>query len=120
MKYLGLMIVLCLSLAVPAAAIGTNPLSDIEFYVTKVSEKKLEVTLANLQSQRTTVTIENLDGSTIYFRDIVTKHNGYRKRLNLDQLPNGKYKLIVTNGEEKKQQVIVLKAGVGMLLSSIK
>lgn len=120
MKYLSLVLALCLSLTIPAVANVTNPADEIQMYVTPVSEKTVDVALANLQQQRTTISIVSLDGSTTYYRDIVKKHNGYRKRLHLNELQDGRYVLVVEQGTEKRQQVIVLKKNQGMLLSAIK
>lgn len=120
MKYLSLVLALCLSLIISASANEANPEENVQLYVTPISEKILDLALTNLQQQRTTIAVTNVDGSVTYFRDVVKKHNGYRKRLNFNELQDGKYLLVVTQGTEKFQQVIVLKKDRGMLLSAIK
>ncbi|MFN7115652.1 MAG: hypothetical protein ACK4TA_02575 [Saprospiraceae bacterium] len=120
MKYLSLVLAFCLTLTIPAIANEVNPTDNVQVTVTAVAEKSVEISLTNLQQQRTSISIQKLDGSVVYYQDIVRKHNGYRKRLNFNELENGKYLLVIEQGAEKHQQVIVLKDNVGMLLSSVK
>lgn len=120
MKYLSFMLALCLAFTLPVLASEPDPNAEVQMYVTKVSEKSLDVALTNLQNQRTTISIVSVDRAITYYRDIIKKHNGYRKRLNLSELQDGKYILVVERGTEKRQQVIVLKKDRGMLLSAIK
>jgi len=49
----------------------------------------LEVTLANLEQERTTITLTSLDVGTQHFVDHVRKHNGYSWSFKLDELPDG-------------------------------
>jgi hypothetical protein len=122
MKFMSAMLAFCLLLcaAAPAVAACPNPTSEVQLTVTRVAEKTIDLTLTNLQQQRTTVTIQSLDGTVIYFQENVKKHNGYHKRLNLKDLPNGKYLLTIQQGREKRRQVIVIKPELGMLLSTIR
>lgn len=131
MKYLSVVLALCLALTIPAIAhssLSTNdiltsdptPKGEVQLYVTPVSEKKLDIALTNLQYQRTTIALKSLDGTITYYQDVVNKHNGYRRCLNLNQLEDGKYMLLVEKGKESRRQVIVLSKANGMLLSAIK
>lgn len=120
MKFLSLLLAFSLALTIPAIANEFEPTKEVKVTVTAVAEKSLDVNVSNLQQQTTRITIENIDGSVVYFQDIVKKHNGYHKRLNLRKLKDGKYLLVVQRGTEKHQQVIVLKDATGMLLSAVK
>ncbi len=132
MKYLSVVLALCLALTIPAIAhssLSTNailindptpPNGEVQLYVTPLSEKKLDVALANLQYQRTTISLKSLDGTITYYQDVVNKHNGYRRCLNLRELAYGKYMLVVEKGKESHRQVIVLSKDNGMLLSAVK
>ena len=81
---------------------------DILVYVDETEGKIFHLQLANLQKQDTKVTIEDMDGA-VYFRELVSDHNGYAKRINLKKLDDGKYLLNVTQGKQKMVQVIVVK-----------
>ncbi len=118
MKFLSLLLAFSLALTIPAFAHESYPTKAINVTITAVAEKSVQVIISNLQQQTTRITIESLDGSVVYFKDIVKKHNGYHKRLNLRKLKDGKYLLVVQQGNKKHQQVIVLKDTVGMLLSA--
>lgn len=121
MKYLSLLLALCLAMSVSALASNQDlPVeSKVNVNVKAVKERTVEVFLSNLQHERTSISIESLDGETTYFKDVVNAHNGYRKRLNLRDLPYGRYLLVVKQNGEKLQQVIVLDDQHGMLLSDI-
>lgn len=119
MKYLSLVLALCLSISITTHA-ATNPTKNLRATVTTTATKTLEVTLVNLQQQRTNIMIQSIDGTVVYFKDIVKKHNGYRKKLNLTDLKAGRYLLIVENSDEKLQQVILVKEDNTLLLSSLK
>lgn len=66
----------------------------------------LELTLANLEQERTTITLTSLDVGTRHFFDQVRKHNGYSWSFNLDDLPDGRYCLKVKKGDAVRQQVL--------------
>lgn len=119
MKYLSVVLALCLCLTVAAKA-ETDPTKTIRATVTAVEAKTVEISLVNLQQLRTDISIQSVDGKVAYFQDVVKKHNGYRKRLNLNELEAGKYMLVVQNGDERLQQIIVIKEDKTLLLSSIK
>lgn len=119
MKYLSVVLALCLCLTVAVNA-ENNPTKNLRATVTAVENKTVEISLVNLQQLRTDISIQSVDGDVTYFQDVVKKHNAYRKRLNLSELKAGKYMLVVLNGDEKLQQVIVVKGDNTMLLSIIK
>lgn len=76
----------------------------------------LNLQLANLQQQRTEVEITSLDHGTEHFRKVVTKHNGYRVALGLEDLTNGRYVVTVTQGETVRK-LIILKTDAGTMTS---
>lgn len=119
MKYLSVVLALCLCVSIAARA-ESNPTIDVKATVVSVETKKVDVTLINLQKQTTYISIQSVDGSEIYFQEAIKKHNGYRKRLDLSELKAGKYLLVVENDQTKLQQVIVLKEDNALLLSQIK
>lgn len=107
-------------MAAPVFADNSQMQDSLLVSVTPVAVKTIELKLGNLHQQTTQIMIQNLDGSVTYFTDYAKKKNTYRKKINLKELVDGKYLLVINHGNEKKQQVIVMKEGRGMLLSDIK
>jgi len=121
MKYLSLVLAVCLSVTLVMPVSATTPDVDPEFtlYVKAVKERTVEVALLNLQKEKTSISIQSLDGTKTFYSNIVKDHNGFRKRLNFRNLDYGKYLLVVEQNGEKLTQVIVLDDKHGMLLSDI-
>lgn len=121
MKYVSFVMALLLSLAIslPVSANDLPTDKDVTLRVKEVKTKTLDVTLINLQQQRTSISLKALNGSDTFFEDTINKHNGYRKRLDLRNLTPGKYILTVEQDGKKLRQVIVIDNQLGMLLSDI-
>lgn len=79
----------------------------------------LEVLIANLEQEKTTVTFASLDTGLDIFRDRIRKHNGYSYNLNFDRLEFGRYLLMVKKGDVVRKQVI-LKSEAGIMVSDWK
>lgn len=73
-----------------------------------IDAKTIKILLANLEKEKTLVTIESLNGKA-YFRERIFKHNGYLLQINMEKLPEGRYLLKVRNDEREITQVIVVK-----------
>ena len=102
-----LALVATLALTLPAFAMANNtPAPGKLKFSTKVDGKKVMVHLANLQEMTTTISLENLNGDTRFYRGTIKKHNGYATQLHLDKLPNGRYTLKVDNNGEHYAKVI--------------
>ncbi|GAB5554823.1 MAG: hypothetical protein Sapg2KO_44140 [Saprospiraceae bacterium] len=98
---------LCLAIFTLPAMANTTPEPDGKLlFKTKVDGKSVIYRLSNLQKMDTQVAIYSMDEGTRYYRKFISNHNGYVKRLDLEQLPNGKYKMVVYNGEESKTKVM--------------
>jgi hypothetical protein len=83
-----------------------------------VENTHLVLQLANLQQQKTVVSISDFAGTT-YSRQTITDHNGYSVSMDLEQLPEGRYVLLVSqNGQQMKQ--IIYKNENMLLVSKIK
>lgn len=121
MKYLSLVLAVCLSvsLATPVSATTSDVDPEFTLYVKAVKERTVEVALLNLQKEKTDITIQSLDGKRTFYSNTIKQHNGFRKRLNFRNLDYGKYLLVVEQNGEKRTQVIVLDDKNGMLLSDI-
>lgn len=79
----------------------------------------LEVLIANLEQEKTTVSFTSLDTGLFYFKDRIRKHNGYTYNLNFDRLEFGRYLLTVKKGNTVRKQVI-LKSETGVTCSDWK
>ncbi|MDX1941255.1 MAG: hypothetical protein SFU99_11935 [Saprospiraceae bacterium] len=121
MKYLSLLLALCLAISVPTFVSAHNFTVEpqVNVNVKTVKERTVEISLFNLQQERTSISIQSLDGETTYFKNVIKDHNGYRKRLNLKDLAFGRYLLVIEQNGKKMQQVIVLDEENGMLLSDV-
>lgn len=65
--------------------------------------------LYNLMQAVTTVRITSVDGKTTFFETRIKKHNGYRQKIHMDQLANGRYIFEVEQGTSTKKQVILIR-----------
>lgn len=108
---------LCLSFFVstPAFAADSGPDEPLIVRSRPVFDG-LEITVANLEKETTRVELVNLDDDREIFTDNIRNHNGYRYKLNTDQLKHGRYLLKVKKGETLRQQVLLV-TGNGVLCS---
>lgn len=86
-----------------------NPTTDILVSSKIVNGKTVKLKVSNLQMEKTAILITDLQGNNTFYRDFIKDHNGYGRRLNLDQLPVGKYILTVKQKDENVKQIIVVK-----------
>jgi hypothetical protein len=84
-----------------------------------VEDNRISLMLANLEQQRVHVTLTDLRNDRELLHRHVSKHNGYRTQLNLDQLDNGRYVITVEKGKTVRRQVI-LKTDEGLMCSAWK
>ena len=112
MKLYSVLLALCLALsaALPASADPVANPSETKILVkTKlVGEKTLQITLANLQREKTTIRLENLEGA-VFYQEFVKNHNGFNKKIDLRKAPAGRYVLKVEQKGELLTQVVVVR-----------
>lgn len=84
-----------------------------------VEQNVLVVQLVNLQQEATRVSIQSLDGDTTFFQENIRKHNGYIRKINLENLKDGRYLIEVTQDDIAKKQVILIRDGQ-LRLSAVK
>jgi len=104
MSCLAAALMVCLTVTVFAS----NPIvpdAKILFKTKKLDDNTLTVRLANLQQERTTVQLVDMAGRA-YFTEVITKHNGFVKQLNLEKLSDGLYKLVVKQGKEEWTRLV--------------
>ncbi|SEP79081.1 hypothetical protein [Neolewinella agarilytica] len=104
--------------ASPVFANSDNPHEPL-IVRSQVAEGGLEIVLANLEQQTTTLSLTRLDRKKKVFTDFIRKHNGYSYKLALDKLKNGRYLLAVKKGDVIRQQVILI-SDQGMMCSDWK
>lgn len=73
--------------------------------VETLANTNLTLHLANLQQKTTVVSILDLDGTT-FLRQTIRDHNGYAIQFNLEELPNGRYMLAVSQKGKQMKQVL--------------
>lgn len=97
-----------LALALPMLQLlATLPIENV-LLSTRVDERALVVQLANLQKEKTVLTLESLDSRETFHEQVINDHNGYSARLNLNELPKGRYILRVKQGDSSLRQVLVV------------
>jgi hypothetical protein len=75
---------------------------------TSVEDRSLIVHLANLQKEKTVITLESVDQREVYHEQIINEHNGFKTRWNLREMPKGRYVLKVKQGSNTLRQVVVI------------
>ncbi|MBK9489845.1 MAG: hypothetical protein IPO07_14535 [Haliscomenobacter sp.] len=88
--------------------LATPPIIENVLMNTSVDDRSLVVHLANLQKEKTSITLESLDSRETYHEQNITAHNGYMTRLNLSKLPKGRYILRVKQESGSLRQVLVI------------
>lgn len=109
-------LLLCGILVVPLRA-DADPEATVLFKAKRLNQQTLAIQLVNLQQRTTMVTLTNTAGE-IFYQEVVTKHNGFVKRINLEKLPEGLYELIVQQGTEKMTRLIKMD-GTTVLYSKV-
>ena len=93
--------------SLPVFAHSTTTIDDGKLlFRTNTKGKILEYRLVNLQKMATTVTLQSLYGNVQYFQRQITNHNGFTQSLDLESLAEGRYKLVVKNGQGTFSKVI--------------
>ncbi len=101
-------LLMSLALALPMLQLLATPPIENVLLSTKVDQRSLVVHLANLQKEKTVLTLESLDSRETFHEQVITDHNGYNRRLNLNELPKGRYILRVKQGNGSLRQVVVV------------
>lgn len=110
MMMLAIMMLAVATLAVQAFP-GTNDDElglQVSSEVRKDQTKTVELRLSNLELKNTRVLIEDFNGGT-YFSDTFKNRNGYARALNLNQLPNGRYRLVIRQKGVEMIQIVSVK-----------
>ncbi len=84
---------------VASFTLNANTVSENGKMIVKIEKQdvmSIAVQIANLQKQRTIVSVADLNGKT-WFTKTVWKENGYAQKLNLTKLPSGTYVIAVKN-----------------------
>ena len=105
--------------SVPAGAAALPNSVEPLIVRSAMAETGLELVLANLQLEKTTITLTDLDAEETYLTETVRKHNGYSFSINLEELPEGRYCLSVKKGDTLRRQIL-LKTETGVMCSAWK
>ncbi len=97
-------------LAALVAPSFSNTPADAELIArTSVLDGKfVKVQLINLEKLTTTLTVQSLTGEQTFYQKNIRKHNGFVTKLNLEDLPKGRYVLKVEQADESLTQVILI------------
>ncbi|PHN03254.1 T9SS type A sorting domain-containing protein [Flavilitoribacter nigricans] len=101
------------------ASASNEPTGELRLKSHVVESNVVVLQLYNLQQEKTKVSILSLDGETAYFTDYIRNHNGYIRKINLEELTDGRYMIQVEQNEQSKTQVILVRDSK-VQLSSVK
>lgn len=91
------------------ASATNNPTGDLRLKSHVVENNVVVVQLYNLQQEATKVSIQSLDGKTTFFRENIRNHNGYIRKINLEELADGRYVIKVNQNDESRTQVVLIR-----------
>ena len=80
---------------------------------------KLNIALDKQAGGSVDIMLTNSGGSLLYSQHLSKKETSFRTRLNLDELTDGDYVLMITNGVETTRQTITLKTNQPAALNRI-
>ena len=108
---------LALSLAVVTAATTVAQANPGDSHKAAVTYKtgiyttatgKLQIALDKATGGPVDIRLVNADGSVLYNQHLGKKDHTFRARLNLNELPDGSYKLEITNGVDKTEHTVTV------------
>jgi hypothetical protein len=109
-RFTGIFLALAFLLLGTVATAATN-LDDLpeepKIVTETIDYKAIKVRLINLQKETTVVQIEDMSG-TEYYRRVIKDHNGFARRLDLNDLDNGRYMLKVKQEDKEWVQVVLV------------
>ena len=118
MKTLIKSLALALSLGVVTPAVtsfananpGGNPKVAATFKtgIYTTTSGKLQIALDKETGGPVDIRLVNTDGSVLYSQHLGKNDQTFRARLNLNDLPDGNYKLEITNGVDKTQHTVTV------------
>lgn len=88
-----------------------KPASKFKLATEVVNHHAIVYQLSNLQQMNTRVRITSIDRTTTYFQKQVKKHNGFREKINMEQLADGRYIFEVNQDNATKCQIILIRDG---------
>lgn len=101
------------------ASASNDPIGELQLKSYVQEDNVVILQLYNLQKVNTKVSIQSLDGKTTFFSDHIRKHNGYIRKINLEDLADGRYKIEVEQDEKSMTQVVLVRDNK-VQLSSVK
>lgn len=104
----------CLLCVGSLLAEGKDPL----LVKTSVTGAEIALQLANLEGQKTTIELRDLDNEKLIWSNTVKDHNGYSYEVDMTDLDFGRYYLTVKKGEVSMKQVVVV-GTFGVMLSEM-
>lgn len=107
-----------MALTLNVSAANDVPNGEMRLKSKVVEQNVLVVQLYNLQQAKTKIKIQSLDGKTTFFSDFVNNHNGYIRKINLENLTDGRYKIQVEQNDQSRTQVVLVR-GSKVQLSSV-
>lgn len=105
-----LLLVAVMVMAVCSSTFTMNHLVSEEtplIKVLNVEGKVFNLYLANLEKNNTVVSIKDLAGN-VFFQEQVKNHNGFAKKINMENLKDGRYLLTVKQQDKEFIQVVVV------------
>jgi hypothetical protein len=100
---------LVMAMAIPFLAVqASDPVIDLVLMKTLVKQKSIYISLANLQKERSVLSLRTLADQELIYSKVIKDHNGFSALLNLAQLPKGRYLLQLQQESGVMTQVVVV------------
>jgi hypothetical protein len=96
-------------ISISEAKPGRPAVSTFKTGIYSSTSGKLHIALDKQPGGPVDIQLKSSDGTLFYTQRISKKDSTFRTRLNLDELADGQYTLMITNGVETTRQTITLK-----------
>lgn len=116
MKTLVTSLVIAATVALSSASFAQNQntfsiskeTKDVQFQVNSIMQGKIDVTVLKNKGESLSVKLTDTDGNTLAIKSLDKNDPTFRVRFNMNELPNGIYHVVVTEGAFKKTKEVIL------------
>jgi hypothetical protein len=116
MKTLVTSLVIAATVALSSASFAQNKntfsvskeMKDVQFQVNSIMQGKIDVTVLKNKGESLSVKLTDTNGNTLAVKSLDKNDPTSRVRFNMNELPNGIYHVVVTEGAFKETKEVIL------------